>query len=223
MLVLSLRGRIRTPARYIRSNQSEFTDGTGIVSELSLLLNFGKENVWFCCMVVHDTKCLLCFMSKNVGAELHVCCADETGNLLSMDWYDYGCSLCGGTLGGSCVRTNQDPQQTTCASESAPQSSCAKPAVRWHKESSTFHSPATCFACVANIPYACCPAAPFNQCACRANCTEQANCTLTTYVGFRGTDKKGEPMQSAYQITQINKFSLTGFWSGTLDKVRFTE
>lgn len=55
-------------------------------------------------------------------------------------------------------------------------------------------------------------AADFENCKCRGlSCV--SNCTTSIYVGHRGSDRKGATMQSAYQIEQLNSYSVTGWLS----------
>jgi hypothetical protein len=57
-------------------------------------------------------------------------------------------------------------------------------------------------------------------CACRGlSCPGSSNCTTTTYVGFRGSTISGYPLQTAYQIVGINKFSITGVFADFFNSI----
>eukprot|EP00887_Chlorella_sp_A99_P005808 scaffold1.g5808.t1 len=56
-------------------------------------------------------------------------------------------------------------------------------------------------------------ATPFSNCYCNKtnplDCPSN-NCTSTIYTGFRGTSASGKPLLTAYQIEDVNKYSISG-------------
>lgn len=58
----------------------------------------------------------------------------------------------------------------------------------------------------------------FDSCICNGglNCPAN-NCTTTVYLGHRGSDRPGRAMETGYQISQINKLSITNFFWNIID------
>jgi hypothetical protein len=96
-----------------------------------------------------------------------------------------------------------------CSKRACVGASPASPSPR-QRPSQPAHSCTPCLGCRC--------AAPFVDCACRGLGCVSGNCTTGIYVGHRGTDSKGAAMETAYQIQQLNQFSVTNW----LQKVRST-
>jgi hypothetical protein len=137
--IIAFRGTLRSEVKYIRSDSTEATGGTGVVTKLALLLNFDR------------------------------------GDLNGFEWYDFGsCEECGGLNGANCITTKYNEQY-----QKYPMSTCA---------------------------------VPLNECICRGLNCNAGDCVTTIYTGARGSSDSGQSFTSAYQIQNINQFSITGIF-----------
>lgn len=62
-------------------------------------------------------------------------------------------------------------------------------------------------------------AVPLPACICRGLNCNAGDCVTTIYTGARGSSDSGQSFTSAYQIQNINQFSITGIFSTLFDKV----